>query len=151
LKNSSYYRQIDLEDPNKWEGKMETIEVVAAIIIKEKSVLIAQRQKGDFSGMWEFPGGKIESNETPEQALRREILEELNLPIMVDEYLATVEYDYPKFHLVMHCYFCTPMQQTYENLDHSEVKFVPISELKNQYWIPADIQVVTEILKRKGS
>jgi len=129
---------------------MRTIEVVAAIIVVNKSVLIAQREKGDFSGMWEFPGGKIEINETHEQALKREILEELNLPILVDEHLVTVEYDYPKFHLVMHCYFCIPMQQAFENLDHSEVKFIPLSELENQNWIPADVQVVTEILNRKG-
>lgn len=129
---------------------MRKVEVVAALITQNDSILIAQRKKGEFSGMWEFPGGKIEFGESHKEALKREILEELNLPITVDDYLTTVEYDYPTFHLIMHCYFCTPMQQTYENLDHSEVKFVPFSELKNQYWIPADVQVVTEILKRKG-
>lgn len=129
---------------------MKNVEVVAALITQSDTILIAQRKKGEFSGMWEFPGGKIEFDESHIEALKREILEELNLPVTVDDYLTTVEYDYPTFHLIMHCYFCTPMQQTFENLDHSEVKFIPFSELKNQYWIPADIQVVTEILKRKG-
>ncbi|MGB7594335.1 MAG: (deoxy)nucleoside triphosphate pyrophosphohydrolase [Erysipelotrichaceae bacterium] len=129
---------------------MKTIEVVAALIMLDQSILIAKRQKGEFSGMWEFPGGKIELGESHETALRREIDEELNLPIMVDEFLATIEYDYPNFHLVMHCYFCTPLQKSFSNLEHSEVKFVPLTELKNQNWIPADVQVVSKILKSKG-
>jgi 8-oxo-dGTP diphosphatase len=129
---------------------MKTIEVVAALILLDKSILIAQRQKGEFSGMWEFPGGKIEIGESHEAALIREIHEELNLPIIVDEFLTTIEYDYPNFHLIMHCYFCTPLQSTFDNLEHSEVKFISFAELKNQNWIPADVQLVSKILKSKG-
>lgn len=130
---------------------MKTIEVVAALILLDQSVLIAKRQKGEFSGMWEFPGGKIELDESHETALKREIHEELNLPITVDEFLATVEYDYPFFHLTMHCYFCTPLLKSFSNLEHSEVKFVSFHELENQNWIPADVQIVPKILKSKGN
>lgn len=129
---------------------MKTIEVVAALITKDNSVLIAQRQSGEFSGMWEFPGGKIEDNETHVEALIREIHEELNLSIEVNEYLMTVEYDYSNFHLLMHCYYCTPLQDNFDILEHSEVKFVLYSELLEQNWLPADIQVVNEILKHKN-
>jgi 8-oxo-dGTP diphosphatase len=128
---------------------MKTIEVVAAVIRKEQSILIAQRQNGEFSGMWEFPGGKIEANETREDALKREILEEINLPIIVNEYIKTVEYNYSNFHLVMHCFFCTPMSDVFDILEHSDVKYIPYSELLNQHWVPADVQVVLEILKRR--
>lgn len=129
---------------------MKTIEVVAALILFDKSILIAQRKKGEFSGLWEFPGGKVEINESPEEALKREIMEELNLPIIVEDFLTTIEYDYPNFHLIMHCYFCAPLQRTFDNLEHIEVKFVPYKELENQNWIPADVQIVTKILKHIG-
>ena len=125
---------------------MKTVEVVAALILLDESILIAQRQKGEFSGMWEFPGGKIESGETHEEALKREIHEELSLPIVVDDFLTTVEYDYPNFHLIMHCYLCTALESTFKNLEHADVKFVPFAELENQIWIPADVQVVTKLL-----
>ena len=130
---------------------MKTVEVVAALILLDESILIAQRQKGEFSGMWEFPGGKIESGESHEEALKREIHEELNLPIIVDDFLTTVEFDYPNFHLIMHCYFCTPLKSTFTNLEHSDVKFVPLNELVNQVWIPADVEVVTKILINTGN
>lgn len=129
---------------------MKHIEVVAALTIKEDSVLVAQRQKGEFAGMWEFPGGKIESDETHEQALQREILEELNLPISVDQFFMTIKYQYPSFHLTMHCYLCTALQLKFENLEHSEVRFVQFGDLPNMNWIPADVEVVEKLLKKKG-
>ena len=82
------------------------IEVVAAVIFDEKKILVSQRDGGDMAGRWEFPGGKIEAGETHEQALKREIMEELGIIISVDSFLLTIEYDYPEFHLVMHCYQC---------------------------------------------
>jgi 8-oxo-dGTP diphosphatase len=118
---------------------MKKVEVVAALITQNETVLIAQRKTGEFSGMWEFPGGKIELGESHSDALKREILEELNLPISVDDYLTTVEYDYPTFHL------------NFENLEHSDIKFVSFRDLPNQYWLPADVQVASEIVKRKGN
>ncbi len=129
---------------------MKHIEVVAALTIREDSVLVAQRQKGEFAGMWEFPGGKIESGETHEQALQREILEELSLPISVDQFFMTINYQYPSFHLTMHCYICTALQPKFENLEHSEVRFVQFRDLPNMNWIPADVEVVEKLLKKKG-
>ena len=86
---------------------MKTIEVVAAIIIKEDHVFATQRGYGEFQGWWEFPGGKIEAGESPEEALVREIHEELDAEIEVGNLLETVEWDYPAFHLKMHCYICS--------------------------------------------
>ena len=126
---------------------MKTIEVVAAIILKDNSVLIAQRQKGEFAGMWEFPGGKIESGETHDVALRREILEELNLLIKVDDFLITIDYEYPSFYLVMHCYLCSAISDHFENVEHKEVKFISINELNKQNWIPADLTVIDSIMQ----
>ena len=129
---------------------MKTIEVVAAIILENDNVLIAQRQKGDFAGMWEFPGGKIESGETHEEALIREIHEELNLPINVEKFLMTVNHEYPNFHLIMHCYFCSARVNHFENIEHSDVKYVRIADLGKQHWIPADVQVAEEIQRVLG-
>ena len=86
---------------------MKQIEVVAAIICKVDKIFATQRGYGDFKDWWEFPGGKIENGETPEEALKREIREELSTEINVDNFLCTVEYDYPNFHLTMHCFFCS--------------------------------------------
>ena len=86
---------------------MKTIEVVAAVICKDDKIFATQRGYGEWKDWWKFSGGKIEPGETPKDALRREIREELSTDISVDEFLCTVEYDYPKFHLVMHCYMCS--------------------------------------------
>ena len=97
---------------------MKVINVVAAIIVRNNKIFATQRGYGDFKGGWEFPGGKIEGNETPEDALKREILEELNVHISVDRYIYTVEYDYPKFHLSMKCYICRLMEENIELKEH---------------------------------
>lgn len=132
---------------------MKEIEVVAAVIKADDTVLIAQRKKGDFAGMWEFPGGKIELGETHEAALIREIHEELNLPIRVEKFLMTIHHDYQNFHLTMHCYFCTALVNHFKNIEHSDVKYVRIEDLDKQLWIPADVQVAKEIqrVSRKDS
>lgn len=121
---------------------MKHIEVVAALTIREDSVLVAQRQKGEFAGMWEFPGGKIESGESHEQALQREILEELNLPISVDRFFMTIKYQYPSFHLTMHCYLCTALQSQFDNLEHNDVRYIRFNDLSKLNWIPADIKIM---------
>ncbi|MBR0544100.1 MAG: (deoxy)nucleoside triphosphate pyrophosphohydrolase [Bacteroidaceae bacterium] len=124
---------------------MKQIEVVAAVIRKDGRVFATQRGYGDWEGWWEFPGGKIEQGETPEEALRREILEELQAEISVDEFLCTVEYDYPKFHLTMHCYFCSLLSETFHLNEHEAAQWLKADELDNIRWLPADVMVVEEL------
>ena len=125
--------------------EMKQIEVVAAVIRKDGRVFATQRGYGDWEGWWEFPGGKIEPGETPEEALRREILEELQAEISVDEFLCTVEYDYPKFHLTMHCYFCSLLSETFHLNEHEAAQWLKADELDNIRWLPADVMVVEEL------
>lgn len=126
---------------------MKQIEVVAAVIRKDGSVFATQRGYGDWKGWWEFPGGKIEQGETPEAALKREIREELQADVSVDEFLCTVEYDYPTFHLTMHCYFCSLLSETFHLNEHEAAQWLKADELDNIRWLPADVMVV-EKLKR---
>ena len=121
---------------------MKVINVVAAIIVKDNKIFATQRGYGDFKGGWEFPGGKIEENETPEEALKREILEELNVHINVDKYIYIVEYDYPKFHLSMRCYICSLLDENIELIEHSAAKWLAINELETVDWLPADIEII---------
>ena len=124
---------------------MKQIEVVAAVIRKDGRVFATQRGYGDWKGWWEFPGGKIELGETPEEALRREIREELQADVSVDEFLCTVEYDYPKFHLTMHCYFCSLLSETFHLNEHAAAQWLKADELDNVRWLPADVMVVEEL------
>ena len=124
---------------------MKTVDVVAAVIKREDAILATQRGYGDFKGGWEFPGGKVEAGETPEQAIVREIHEELEAIIEVDSYLTTVEYDYPSFHLSMRCYVCHVAQGHLELLEHSAAKWLTASELDSVDWLPADVAVVDAI------
>lgn len=121
---------------------MKVINVVAAIIVKDNKILATQRGYGDFKDGWEFPGGKIEENETPEEALKREILEELNAHINVDKYIYTVEYNYPKFHLSMRCYRCSLVDENIELKEHLAAKWLSINELETIEWLPADIEII---------
>lgn len=126
---------------------MKTIEVVAAIIKKEDKIFITKRSYGEFADMWEFPGGKIEVGETNEEALIREIKEELELDINNLEFLTTVEYDYPTFHLTMHCYTCEICGGTLNLNAHNDAKWVSIQELREEKWVPADIDVVGKLIE----
>lgn len=128
---------------------MKTVDVVAAVIKREDAILATQRGYGDFKGGWEFPGGKVEAGETPEQAIIREIHEELEAIIEVDSYLTTVEYDYPSFHLSMRCYVCHVVQGHLELLEHSAAKWLTASELDSVDWLPADVAVV-DAIKAQG-
>lgn len=124
---------------------MKTIEVVAAIIKKDGKIFATQRGYGDFKDGWEFPGGKIESGETPEQALVREIKEELEADIKVGELVTTVEYDYPQFHLTMHCYMCELLSENLVLTEHEAAKWLSRDQLDEVDWLPADIAVVNKL------
>lgn len=124
---------------------MKTIEVVAAIIKKEDKIFITRRASGDFVDMWEFPGGKIEKLESREEALIREIKEELELDIDVLEFLITIDYDYSNFHLTMHCFICEISGGKLNLNAHNDSKWITLDELDEPEWVPADILVVEAI------
>ena len=117
---------------------MKTIEVVAAIIIKDGEVFATQRGYGEWQGWWEFPGGKIEPGETPQEALIREIREELDADISVGALLETVEWDYPTFHLTMHCYLCTLLSASLNLNEHQAAAWLTPQTLTTVKWLPAD-------------
>ncbi len=125
---------------------MKSIEVVAAIIKKNNQVLSTQRGYGEFQGLWEFPGGKIEPGENHQEALKREILEELLVDIEVQNHLYTIEYDYPHFHLTMHCYWCT-LEQKIELTEHLSSRWLDKDELYEVEWLEADISIIPLIFK----
>ena len=124
---------------------MKTIEVVAAIIKKDNKYFATQRGYGDFEGGWEFPGGKMEPGETPQDALVREIKEELDADITVGELIETVEYDYPKFHLIMHCFLCELVSDHLVLLEHESAKWLSKEELDSVDWLPADLSVINHL------
>lgn len=117
---------------------METIEVVAAIIRKGDAVFATQRGYGEFKDWWEFPGGKMEPGETPEEALVREIHEELSTEISVDKFLYTIDYDYPKFHLTMHCYMCSLLNDALHLNEHEAARWLDREGIYSVKWLPAD-------------
>ena len=129
---------------------MQTIEVVAAIIIKEGQVFATQRGYGEFQGWWEFPGGKMETGESPQEALKREIREELGAEIEVKELLETVEWDYPNFHLTMHCFICSLLSESLHLNEHEAATWLTHETLKSVKWLPADeilLDKIAEYLK----
>ncbi len=117
---------------------MKTIEVVAAIIIRDGKVFSTQRGYGDWKGWWEFPGGKMEPGEGPEEALVREIREELDAEISVGRLLDTVEWDYPSFHLTMHCYICSLASDSMHLNEHEASAWLTRETLRSVRWLPAD-------------
>ena len=124
---------------------MKTVNVVAAIIKQGDKILATQRGYGEFEGWWEFPGGKVDAGETPEEALVREIHEEMNAAITVERYLCTAEHDYETFHLSMRCYICSLVDDKFELLEHHAAKWLNAAHLDEVKWLPADIQVVDAI------
>ena len=128
------------------DEQKKTINVVAAIIIKDGSLFATQRGYGEWKDWWEFPGGKIEQGETLEEALKREIREELSTEINVDEFLCTVEYDYPKFHLSMHCYICSLLTESLHLNEHEAARWLTKDELNGVKWLPADKIVVEQLI-----
>ncbi|MBE6269919.1 MAG: (deoxy)nucleoside triphosphate pyrophosphohydrolase [Prevotella ruminicola] len=127
---------------------MRKIEVVAAIIRKDDKIFATQRGYGDFKDGWEFPGGKMEPGETPEAALKREIREELSAAINVDSFVCTVDYDYPQFHLTMHCYYCSLLDDALHLNEHEAARWLTKDQLDSVDWLPADWVVVEAIRKR---
>lgn len=126
----------------------KTINVVAAIIRDaDDHIFATQRGYGEWKGWWEFPGGKIEAGEKPEDALKREIREELDVEIEVVELLTTVEYDYPKFHLSMKCYLCLLKAGKITLLEHEDAKWLSKADLDSVKWLPADEGIINYLLK----
>ncbi|MDD3368834.1 MAG: 8-oxo-dGTP diphosphatase MutT [Lachnospiraceae bacterium] len=129
----------------------KTIKVVAAIIIdpKQKKIFATQRGYGEFKDGWEFPGGKVEQGETPEQAIVREIKEELDTVVEVQQYFDSAEYDYPKFHLSMDCFLCTVKAGNLYLKEHEAAKWLGEDELDSVDWLPADMGIVEKLKDRQ--
>ena len=124
---------------------MKTIQVVAAIIIRNNKVFATRRGYGDWKGWWEFPGGKIEKDECPQEALKREIREELDAEISVGDLLQTVEWDYPTFHLTMHCYVCSLKSENLRLNEHEASAWLNKENLNSVQWLPADLILLDKI------
>jgi 8-oxo-dGTP diphosphatase len=125
---------------------MKTINVSAAIIIEDNKVFATQRGYGEWKGWWEFPGGKIEAGECPKEALVREIKEELDADIIVGELLDTVEWDYPTFHLTMHCFICTLQSESISLNEHEDSAWLTKENLDSVKWLPADLGLLEKII-----
>ena len=126
---------------------MRNIKVVAAIIEKDGKIFATQRGYGNYKDWWEFPGGKIEAGESPQEALRREISEELDTEIAVGQLLTSVEYDYPEFHMSMDCFICTVVSGQLTLLEHEAARWLGAGELWQVRWLPSDIKVIEELEK----
>ena len=124
---------------------MKQIEVVAAIIHDEQNrVFATQRGYGEWKDYWEFPGGKMEPGESPEEALKREIWEELETRIVIERFVKTIEWDYPTFHLTMHCYWCRVESGDLTLKEHEAARWLGKDELSSVNWLPADLQLLEE-------
>ena len=124
---------------------MKTVHVAAAVIRKGQRIFAAQRGYGEFKDGWEFPGGRLEPGETPQQALIREIREELNTEIKVGELIETVEYDYPAFHLSMDCFWCEIVEGSLELKEHEAARWLDLKSLYSVDWLPADRKLINKI------
>lgn len=131
---------------------MKTVRVVAAVIKAENEkgqpiIFATQRGYGDLKGGWEFPGGKIEEGETPQEALKREIMEELDTEISVGDLIDTIEYDYPTFHLSMDCFWCQIVKGDLVLKEHEAAKWLRMDELDSVEWVPADMIIIKSIIE----
>ena len=126
---------------------MKTIKVVAAVIRDHGRIFSTQRGYGEFKGGWEFPGGKVEAHETPQEALKREIMEELDTEIRVGKYIDTIEYDYPNFHLSMDCFWCEVIHGDLVLKEAEDAKWLTKEDIDSVNWLPADITIIPKISK----
>lgn len=124
---------------------MKRIEVVAAVIVRDGEVLATRRGYGEWQGWWEFPGGKMEAGESPQDALRREIREELDAEIEVGRLLETVEWDYPAFHLTMHCFICSLVSGSMNLNEHEAAAWLTKENIGSVKWLPADEGLIGRI------
>lgn len=132
------------------KNERKQIEVVAASIYDaEGRIFATQRGYGEWEGWWEFPGGKMEAGESPEEALQREIWEELETRIVIERLVTTVEWDYPKFHLKMHCYWCHVESGSLILKEHEAARWLAKDELESVKWLPADLQILEKIRNLK--
>lgn len=130
------------------EKIMKTVRVVAAVIFADGRIFATQRGYGDYKDGWEFPGGKIELGETPQAALQREIREELDTEISVGDLIATIEYDYPTFHLSMDCFWCEILRGDLVLKEHEAAKWLDRTSLNTVDWLPADVTIVEKVAAR---
>ena len=128
---------------------MKKIDIVAAIIQRDGAYFATQRGYGEFEGLWEFPGGKIEPGESRESALKREIQEELGIDITINNFLCTTDYDYPSFHLTMHCYLCCVETGEIELREHKSARWLTTELLDSVEWLPADKDVIEKLMQTK--
>ena len=131
------------------EKALKHIEVVAAIILDGTRVLATQRGYGKWRGWWEFPGGKVQAGESHEDALVRELKEEMDATIVIDEYYTTIDYDYPDFHLTMHCYFCHLSDGHYTLKEHTDARWLTADTVGSVRWLPADEGMVANLFKEE--
>ncbi len=124
---------------------MKSIEVVAAVILRDGKIFATQRGYGDYKDGWEFPGGKMEPGETREDAIVREIGEELATTIRVEQFLDTVEYDYPTFHITMHCFLCSVVSGQLQLLEHEDARWLDATTLHSVDWLPADVAILPKV------
>ena len=141
-------RRTEQAEKENRAGGGAPVRVAAAIIVREKKLLATQRGYGDYAGWWEFPGGKIEPGETPEEALRREIREELGAEIVIERYFDAVEYDYPKFHLSMLCYLCRLADGEITLLEHRAAKWLGRGDVLSLKWLGADFPILSALVER---
>ena len=125
---------------------MKQIEVVAAVIRRGDKIFATQRGYGDFKARWEFPGGKMEPGETPQEALEREIREELCAEIEIDSYIDTVEWDYPAFHLSLHCFMCSLRSEALHLNEHEAARWLSANEMEALDWLPADRDLLPKLI-----
>ena len=130
---------------------MKSIIVAAAVIRKGDRIFATQRGHGEFKDWWEFPGGKVEPGETPEEALLREIREELSTEISIDKFLRTIEWDYPSFHLTLHCYMCSLVTEAMHLNEHEAASWLDKEEIYDVKWLPADEDLLPLIVKELQS
>ena len=130
------------------EEKLKTVEVVAALVIKDDRVLATRCAPHKQGGGWEFPGGKLEPGELPQDAVVRELAEELDVCVEAGELLCTVEWDYPTFHLRMHCLECRLISGTIRLREHADARWLSVEELRSVDWLPADVEVLAALEQR---